>query len=241
MTGHGNETPVSLGSEREAMLREGRETLVRMLGRARAELKTAREDIKQRKARATVNAKLLAKLNESRDQGWAEVYRLQATDEDLRRQIQHRDDIISLMPNGDRHAYLLSEITGLEAGLAMRTIALREAIVMAQDSIPPLRKHYNRWRAVVGWHQLPDDQEDIPTAHAPGGAPTKSVLCSAVPCHCGGQVAKYIITYKDGSEEPVSTKCADMHIAAGYECRPLKAKAHAPAAAEESPPAGSQE
>jgi len=137
MTGHGNKTPVSLGSEREAMLREGRETLVRTLGKANTELGTAREHIKQLQAKVTVDTELLTQSNKSRDKGWAEVYRLQAIFKDMERQIKHRDAIISLMPDEDRYAYLLDKITQLEEDLGMRTIALREAIVMAQDSIPP--------------------------------------------------------------------------------------------------------
>jgi hypothetical protein len=51
-----------------------------------------------------------------------------------------------------------------------RTMALGNAIRMAEESILPLPSDYNRWRAVLGWDPLPDDWEDIPPVDAPSGA-----------------------------------------------------------------------
>ena len=53
---------------------------------------------------------------------------------------------------------------------------------------------------------------------------TDSTKCAATPCHCDGQEAQYIITYKNDEEACVSQHCADMHIMAGYPCRKMKQK-----------------
>lgn len=66
--------------------------------------------------------------------------------------------------------------------------------------------------AVSGMHQIveQDTRKD------------KAVVCSATPCHCGGRKAGYVVTYRNGSKELASKKCAQMHLVAGIRCRPLK-------------------
>jgi len=49
-----------------------------------------------------------------------------------------------------------------------------------------------------------------------------SSRCSAVPCHCGGALAEYIVgPMANGNEYTASEKCALMHVMAGWKSRTI--------------------
>ena len=46
--------------------------------------------------------------------------------------------------------------------------------------------------------------------------------CQALCCHCQHRdEAEYVVTFKNGDEEPVSKHCATMHVMAGVRSRRL--------------------